>query len=114
MIRQGDVLFIPVPAVPETTPEKPAKLRETGIIQEGEVTGHHHKLAVLDDAEVLEIPSNSWQEPAPKLYVKVGENGVSIVHEEHSTVKLAPNTTYHVHIAREFDYFQNLVRAVRD
>lgn len=110
MIRQGDVLFIPI-ADPweDVTKSKEAKLQPKGIIQEGEVTGHHHKLAVLEDAEVFEIAN--WQ--GPEKYVRVGENGVSIVHEEHHTVTLPPGL-HKVHIAREFDYLGQFARFVAD
>lgn len=109
-IRQGDVLFIPVTegnpfqGYAATTDQSK---RKDGVIQEGEATGHHHKLAVLEDAEVFRP---SWGDSL----VRVGPNGVSIVHEEHATVTLAPNTTYKVHIAREFDYMREAMRYVRD
>lgn len=108
-IRQGDVLFIPVTAEANPINEDfhGKTRRADGVIQEGEATGHHHKLAVLDDAEVFRP---SWG----NALVRVGPNGVSIVHEEHATVTLAPNTTYKVHIAREFDYLRSAMRYVRD
>lgn len=104
-IRQGDVLFIPVDPSKDTGSIE--SFRKDGIIQEGEATGHHHKLAVLEDAEVFRP---NWGD----AMVRVGSNGVSIVHEEHATVTLAPNTTYKVHIAREFDYLAQYARYVRD
>lgn len=103
-IRQGDVLFIPVG---DGRNGAYGEKRADGVIQEGEATGHHHKLAVLDDAEVFRP---SWGDSI----VRVGPNGVSIVHEEHATVNLAPDTTYKVHIAREFDYLRETMRYVRD
>lgn len=109
MIRQGDVLFIPLKN-DETISDwsyGEKSLQKNGIIQEGEATGHHHKLATLENAEVFRP---DWGDSI----VKVGPNGVSIVHEEHATVTLAPNTTYRVHIAREFDYTRAAMRYVRD
>lgn len=105
-IRQGDVLFIPADQNTDTQWANEHK-RTDGVIQEGEATGHHHKLAVLEDAEVFRA---NWRE----AMVRVGPNGVSIVHEEHATVTLAPNTEYAVHIAREFDYLRSVQRYVRD
>ncbi len=49
-----------------------------------------------------------------QLYLKVSEKGVAIVHEEHGTVNLAPNTTYKIHRAREYDYLRGLAERVRD
>ena len=46
--------------------------------------------------------------------LRVGPNGVSIVHEEHHTATLPPGN-YRVTIAREFDYVgRRLARYVRD
>ena len=46
--------------------------------------------------------------------VKVGPNGVTVVHEEHGAVMLSPNTTYEVHQAREYDYLAEATRFVAD
>jgi len=102
-IRQGDLLFIPeeIPAyVLEHQPDK------KGVIAEGEATGHHHRVAMLEDAQVFLVSHGA--------YVKVGPNGVSIVHEEHRPVRLEPNTTYKVNRAREFDYLAERVRYIAD
>jgi|SRR5690348_1155482 len=108
VIRQGDLLFIPI-----HSDELPVdiKKRDSGILAEGEATGHAHKLASLDDAEVFEATGWSGSE---QVFLRVGSKGVSIVHEEHRTVTLDPATTYKVHRAREYDYLSNLSRAVRD
>lgn len=107
-IRQGDVLFIPAAKTEDRIGVGDAESRrKDGVIQEGEATGHHHRVAVLEDAEVFRP---SWGDAS----VRVGPNGVSIVHEEHAPVTLDPNTTYTVHIAREFDYVAQFARQVRD
>lgn len=106
MIRQGDLLFVPVEEIPEQ-----AKQKENGVIAEGEATGHHHRVASIEDAEVL--VQEHWRGGA-QVYVRVGPNGVSIVHEEHGPVALAPSTTYKVNRAREFDYLADAARIVRD
>ena len=105
MIRQGDVLFIPMT---EPIPDKAEKI-PSGVIQEGEVTGHHHKIAAVETAEVFQV--TEWN--GVQKYVKVSDDGVSIVHEEHHTVTLPPGT-YRVHIAREYDYLAERVRYVAD
>jgi hypothetical protein len=96
IIRQGDVLFVPVSAIPEG----PRVKRETGTVAYGEVTGHHHSLAVedLERAEVLECGDG--------LFVHVSEDGVRIegavfTHQEHGQVTLAPGD-YKVTIQREY------------
>lgn len=47
--RQGDVMFIPISALPEGAQKK----RNDGAAAYGEVTGHSHRLADLATAEVL-------------------------------------------------------------
>jgi len=105
MIRQGDILFIPTN---ETIPDY-AKARTSGIVAQGEATGHHHRIAA-DDMQVAELMEIGWQ---GNLMLKVSEHGISIVHEEHKTVTIPPGT-YKVHQAREFDYMARFARTVRD
>jgi hypothetical protein len=109
MIRQGDILFIPIK--PEDGQTQYMTKQEKGVVAEGEATGHHHRIAEVDlaNAELFK----SWRGVEGAI-LSVGEKGISIVHEEHQTVTLAPNTTYRVHQAREYDYFSNLARRVRD
>lgn len=105
--RQGDVMFIPVANIPAGA----AKKRENGTAAYGEVTGHSHKLADLESAEVLEIGDG--------LFVRVSESGVAIdgdpgatfVHEEHGPVTLPPGE-YEIRIQRE--YSPEEIRSVAD
>ena len=87
--RQGDVLIRRIKAVPQTT----AKVRESGILAYGEVTGHCHKIENLEQAEVLECGND--------LYLRVSEDGVRIVHDEHSPITL-PEGNYEITIQREY------------
>lgn len=87
--RQGDVLIRCIAALPK---QKGAQ-RKTGVLAEGEVTGHAHKVETLEHTEVLEIGSG--------LYLRVGEEGVRIVHEEHAPITLPPGN-YEVEIQREY------------
>ena len=95
LYRQGDVLFIPVAALPEGVP---LRKRENGVVAYGEVTGHAHRLADLESAEVLECGN--------ELYVRVTEKGLSLggatfAHEEHGPITL-PDGPYKVGIQREY------------
>jgi hypothetical protein len=87
---QGDVNFRrtnqPIP--------KTAKRITDGVIARGEVTGHSHRCQVLDAVELYEVE-------AGKMMLCVGENGVSIVHEEHRPVML-PQGDYEITIDREY------------
>ena len=106
-IRQGDLLFIPQQETAQHVLDfAVAGKRKNGVIAEGEATGHHHRVATIEDATVFQAYND--------VYVKVGPNGVSIVHEEHGPVKLAPETTYKVNRAREYDYLAANTRFVAD
>lgn len=89
LYRQGDVLFRRIDSIPRGGSAK----RENGVIAYGEVTGHKHALADLDQAEVLECGEG--------LFVHVGENGVSIRHDEHGPIEL-PAGDYQITIQREY------------
>ncbi len=106
-IRQGDLLFVPVEKSPAWLGLENRKPEPGGIIARGEATGHHHQLASVEDAEVFDLGFDN-------LFVRVGPEGVSIVHEEHRPVTLAPNTLYQVHHAREYDYLRDATHRVRD
>lgn len=87
--RQGDVLIRRIGSLPK----QKARPRLTGILAYGEVTGHAHKVEDLTHAEVLEVGSG--------LYLRVGQEGVRIVHEEHAPISLPPGD-YEVEIQREY------------
>ena len=87
--RQGDVLIRRIASLPT---QKGAQ-RKTGILAEGEVTGHAHRVDDIACAEALEIGNG--------LYLRVGEEGVRIVHEEHAPINLPPGN-YEVEIQREY------------
>jgi hypothetical protein len=87
--RQGDVLIRRIPSLPK----QKAQPQLSGILAYGEVTGHAHRIENLECAEVLEIGNGR--------FLRVGEEGVRIIHEEHAPVTL-PAGTYEVEIQREY------------
>ena len=103
--RQGDVLSKLVETIPVE-----GKRRDSGHIVEGEATGHVHRVAQQDlaQAEVLECGN--------MLFVRVtAEGGISIVHEDHSPVRL-PRGEYEVVRQREYapQLSSRVTRWVRD
>lgn len=99
LYRQGDVLFRAINSLPSKT----ATVRASGHIIEGEATGHIHRLETLTQAEVLEIENG--------LYLRVGEEGVRIIHEEHAPIIL-PHGDYEV--IRQREYSPEAIRNVAD
>lgn len=99
LYRQGDVLVRRINSLPL---DKAVK-RESGHIMEGEATGHIHRVEDLAKAEVLEI--------GPDLYLRVGQSGARIIHEEHAPITLPPGE---FEIIRQREYEPNAIRDVVD
>lgn len=87
--RQGDVLIRRISGMPA----QKAAPRANGILAYGEITGHAHKVEDLTRAEVLEVGEG--------LYMRVCEEGVRIVHEEHAPITL-PGGNYEIEIQKEY------------
>jgi len=68
-------------------------IRKDGALAYGEATGHSHRVATLDAAQVYECGEG--------LYLSVSAEGVAIVHEEHKTIDL-PKGDYQITIQREY------------
>ena len=99
LFRQGDILFKQVDSIPGGGRTK----RASGHILEGEATGHVHRIAELEQAEVLEVGEG--------LYLSVGEAGVSIVHEDHRTIELPAGDW---EVVRQREYSPEAIRNVAD
>lgn len=91
MVRQGDVLLIPVPSIPEAA--KPGK-RDKGriVLAYGEVTGHAHAITE---------PGVKILEHEGTRYIRVPRKGADLRHEEHGAIALAAGD-YKVVIQREY------------
>jgi len=89
--RQGDVLLTPADEIPKGAAlEKQEGARL--IIQRGEVTGHHHSVA-LADAEMLTASE-------AERYLRV-ERETALSHQEHATISVPPGA-YRITIQREY------------
>lgn len=99
LYRQGDVLIRRIGKVP-SGPRKP---QQDGCLAYGEVTGHAHRVSDLQEAELFHVGDG--------MYLSVGENGVSIQHEEHSTINLPPGN---YEIVRQREYSPEAIRNVAD
>jgi hypothetical protein len=95
MIRQGDVLVMPVAALPET---KAAVAPENGrlILARGEATGHHHSFAFSDRVTLFREDGSGGG-----LFLLVTDAHAVLEHQEHSALTLPPGN-YAVRIQRTF------------
>lgn len=80
MVRQGDVLLLPVGAIPGTA-KKGERDKGRIVLAYGEISGHAH--AITEEAVQL-------LEHEGARYLRVPEKGASLKHEEHREIALAP------------------------
>ena len=102
--QQGDVVLVPVERIPAEFVEA-----ETNVLQEGEVTGHAHRLHG-DGFRVHAIPGKVGN--ADKKYLRLVKP-VALRHEEHKEIKL-PTGDFEIRIVREYDHFEEEARRVAD
>ena len=101
-LQQGDTLYKKVEEVPE---DALVVERKNGaiVIAEGEATGHAHRIFDVD-AFLFEVNG--------KRYLKNSKE-VTVRHEEHHAVTI-PAGIWEIGQVREYDYFQDMERTVRD
>lgn len=84
---------------------KGAKRIKTRPLALGEVTGHHHSVA-LDVADMVEMYEKNGE-----TYVRVLGDGVPVQHQEHKPHTIPAGTEYGIRIATEVtDWGKQLVR----
>ena len=95
ILRQGDVLLIPVDTIPDGTKTVSRDQRGRLVLAEGEITGHAH--AIVDESCELVTADE-----AAELYLLVhGTEPVDLLHEEHATISVPPGQ-YERRILREY------------
>lgn len=99
--QHGDVLLFRVDAIPAS-----AKPKVGNILAEGEATGHAHRVQDVSADKVQLFEKDGT------LYMRLDEPAV-VRHEEHKPIALEPGN-YKVGIVKEYDPFEEAVRAVRD
>lgn len=89
MYRQGDLLFVPIAAIPAVaTPVR------DGVIARGEVTGHAHRLQISRGRTLLIA--------AGVMYIRAMNRVATVDHEEHGPIALPPGN-YEVRRQREYE-----------
>lgn len=97
---QGDLLIVKVDKIPKGRRKLEA---ENGrlILARGEVTGHHHSVAVAD-AELVKV--------AETVYLKI-MRATPLEHQEHEAITLEPGV---YEVRRQREYHPAEVRQVAD
>ena len=102
MLRQGDVLLIPIRDIPTST--KVTRDKRGVILAEGEVTGHFHGIKSRS--------ATLYRTEMDERFLRVmGPAPVALAHQEHTTVKI-PMGNYQVIIHHE--YQPEAIRRVED
>lgn len=90
MLRQGDILFVPIPALPGGVTQEATPYEDRWIIARGEKTGHVHQIKSRA-AEVMQGGSGRFL---------VAKAPVTVSHEEHAPIEI-PAGTYQIIQQRE-------------
>ena len=101
MLRQGDILLIPVRRVPKTLTPVNAEHGRL-ILARGEITGHHHSV----DAGTATLSLDE----GGVLYMTV-EKLTEVQHQEHGPIPLAPGK---YKVVRQREYSPEAIRNVAD
>lgn len=104
-IRQGDVLVVPVAALPKSA-QRAAPEAGRLILARGEATGHHHSIAMSDRVAMFREDGSGGG-----LFLSVTEAPIALEHQEHSALTIAPGK-YAVRIQRTFQ--AGMARRVSD
>ncbi len=92
LIRQGDVLLVPIAQIPEDARKGPDG---AVVLALGEATGHAHR---IDDPR-----AQSWARGPDERFVLIdGDDPVALVHEEHDTLDVPPGA-WRIQRQREFE-----------
>lgn len=117
-IRQGDVLLLPVAALPAGCTQVPDD-RGRIVLAYGEVTGHSHAIAdhrpalraaEMADAAIARAKATLWRAHSGERYLEVREP-VTLRHEEH-TEHVIPAGIYQ--LPTQVEYTPAVLRRVAD
>lgn len=96
LLRQGDILLVPIDQVPSGLAEIPRDEEGRIVLAEGEATGHLHAIdapeATFLAADVADIEQR---------FLEIEGEAVELTHPEHDTVHLEPGA-YEVRRQREY------------
>ena len=100
--RQGDVLLVRVEEIPtDAVPVEDGPVEGRHVVAYGEVTGHHHSVAVADARMV---------KSAEDIYLEIMAE-TTLDHQEHAPITLAPGKYRYV---AQREYSPEAIRRVVD
>lgn len=105
--EQGDVCMFPIKAIPTDTKPLP-----TNVLQEGEHTGHAHRLMFRHEDNGIGSGTVYQHPTSLQKYFEV-KVPTELLHEEHHAITIPPGC-YEIRIVREYDHFAEEARNVAD
>jgi hypothetical protein len=98
LYRHGDLLV-------QTTEQIPSDARPVQhlVLAEGEMTGHSHRIAEKDSADLYQSGLS--------MYLRVKSESATLVHQEHGPIVLGPGV---YRVWRQREYTPREIRVVRD
>lgn len=103
---QGDILILKIDKLPQGLELKQTK--KNVIVEEGEVSGHFHKLQVVERSK----STVKMIEKDNGFYFQIEDESVELTHPEHPTITFEPGY-YWVGKQYEYDEIEEL-KQVRD
>ena len=100
--QQGDVLMHAMDGIPKGAVEI-GPSEHKGVLAEGEVTGHFHRVAE---------PIQMFRAESGDIFMKAPQR-IKVTHEEHHTIEV-PKGVYKIDQVQEYDYFEQQARRVTD
>jgi len=108
-LQQGDVIFHRAD-IPKSATEKIKSL----VVQEGEHTGHAHRLMFRHGEGTAGARCEILRDPKTgERYLSIEKEPVNLSHEEHKTFAIPPGE-YRIGIVQEYDHFAEEARQVQD
>ena len=104
LIRQGDVLLVPIATAPQGKIVKPGKRGH--VLAEGEATGHAHTIREQEGVKLI----SKGQADELRLWLLV-EAPVELEHQEHATLTIPPGS---YEVRRQREYSPEAIRRVTD
>lgn len=106
IFEQGDVVLIPDQRNHKVDVPKKVEKTKSQVIQEGEHTGHAHRIT-SGSAEIYGTPQSD------RRFLRALKGGAEITHEEHLPVQIEEQD-YEIRIVRQKDIFSKIVSKVLD
>lgn len=107
IIRQGDILIVPIAQLPAAAVKPVAPEHGRVVLAHGEATGHHHSIRLEDRVALFREDGSGGG-----LFLSVmGDAPVALEHQEHHALQIPPGS---FEVRRQKEYAPEEIRTVLD